>query len=156
MPSFTPKLTTIAACEVARIDRDRFNEHVAAGNFPCAPETTAGKARAFDPGDTLALSLFKRFMDDGIAGARAGHMACSIARLAKQYPDARIIAYVLDYFNGPGIAYLPEDVPTPDKWDTAFLSGTDIREVRYYRIGKERDMIAHYTAEQAAIYGPRD
>ena len=156
MTTFIPKLTTVAACEVAGIDRDRFNEHVAAGNFHCAPKTTAGKARAFDPDDMLALVMFRRFTNDGIDAKTAGNMACAIGVVARQYPTERTIAFVFDYFSGGGRAYLPAQVPAHDKWDTELLSGTDIREVRYYRIGKERDMIAHYTAEYAATYGPRD
>lgn len=155
------KLTTKVACRVARMDRDRLNEHVAAGRFPCAPETTPGRARLFDPDDMIALWLFREQMDDGFEASTAGHIACEVARAARENPEARTISYVEDYFRGSrgasrGHAFPTETVPSPDKWDSVLFSGTDIRKVTTFRIGKLREMIAHYTEEERRIIGDDD
>lgn len=153
----TPKLTTTAACRVARIDRDRFNEHVAAGRFPCAPQTVPGRARFFDPNDMIALWLFRELMDDGFDAAHAGHIACEVATAARAYPDERAIAYVEGYFSpSTGTAVPAANVPDPSQWDSTTFSGTDIRKVTIFRIGKLRQLIAHYTEEERSIIGPDD
>lgn len=152
-----PKLTTQAACRVARLHRDRFNEFVAAGAFGCAPHTVPGRARLFDPDDMVALCLFRELMDDGFGAARAGAIACEVARAARENPEARAISYVQDYFSGPGIAVPADAVPPHTKWDTVlFHAGSDIRRVTTFRIGKLREMIAHYTEEERAIIGERE
>lgn len=155
--SIVPKLTTVAACRVARIDRDRFNEHVAAGRFACAPETIPGRARLFDPDDMIALWLFRELMEDGFDASRAGRIACAVAECSRRSPDVRAISYVEDYFNGRGGRAFPADqVPDASKWDEVNFSGTDIRKVTTFRIGKLREMIAHYTEEERSIIGPDD
>jgi|HigsolmetaAR206D_1030411.scaffolds.fasta_scaffold13216_2 hypothetical protein len=155
--AIVPRLTTAAACRVARIDRDRLNEHIAAGRFPCAPETIPGRARLFDPDDMIALWLFREFMEDGLDAARAGQMACKIAQAARDYPDATAIAFVEDYFDGRGGTALPADrIPPVSEWDTFTIGGSDIRKVTTYRVGKLRKMIAHYTEKERAVIGERD
>ena len=149
-----PKLTTVIACRVARIDRNRFNEHVAAGNFGCAPATSPGRARLFTPDDMIALWLFRELMDDGFEARRAGTIACEVAQSARENPDARAISYVQDYFPVRGFAFPADKVPLHGEWDdVVFPAGSDIRKVTTFRIGKLRDVIAHYTAEEAAIIG---
>lgn len=150
------KLTTPAACRVARIDRDRFNEHVAAGRFPCAPETVPGRVRLFDPDDMLALYLFRELMEDGFDAAHAGSMACAVATAARVNPEAKAISYVQHYSGDRGTAVVPESVPDSSEWDQVVFSGRDIRKVTTFRIGKMRDLIAHYTEEERSTIGERE
>jgi hypothetical protein len=154
-----PKLTTLLACEVAGINRDRFNEHVAAGYFPCAPQTVPGRARTFDPDDMLGLRLFADLIKDGFEPRAAGPIACEVAQVARHNPDAPVICYVQTFFSG-GTACLPSEVPAPEKWDSeGFGTGRvrpDIRKVTTFRVGKLRELNAHYTAEENSIIGPRD
>lgn len=154
--TISPKLTTTAACRVARLDRDRFNEHVAAGRFGCAPHTVPGRARLFDPNDMIALFLFRELLDDGFDAARAGKIACLVAASAREKPQARAISYVQNYFGGDGYACPADEVPSATEWDTTLFSGTDIRKVTTFRIGKMRELIAHYTEEERSIIGPDD
>ena len=147
------KLTTAVACRVAGINRDRFNEYVAAGQYPCAPRTIPGRARLFDPDDMLTLFLFKRLIDDGYTIEKAGKIACVLGEVAKEHPEERFLSYVEDYFIGHGTAFRAKDVPDYEKWDDVLFSGTDIRKVTTFRIGKERDLVAHYTDEQRSIIG---
>jgi hypothetical protein len=151
-----PKLTTTAACRVARLDRDRFNEHVAAGRFPCAPDTVPGRARAFDPDYMLALWYFRELMDDGFDAGRAGHIACAIADVARAHPEATAISYVQDYFGERGHAVPADQVPPHSEWDQKGFGVTDIRKVTTYRIGKARQLIAQYTEEERERIGPED
>lgn len=151
-----PKLTTKAACRVARIDRDRFNEHVAAGRFKCAPNTVPGRARLFDPDDMIALWLFRELMDDGFDAGIAGVIACAVAEAARQNPEARAVSYAQDYFGFGGDAFPANAVPDHSKWDEVLLSGRDIRKVTTFRISKLREMIAHYTEEERSIIGEDD
>lgn len=152
-----PKLTTAAACRIARIDRDRFNEHVAAGRYRCAPDTIPGRARLFDPDDMISLWLFRELMDDGFDVSTAGKIACAVGKAARRNPEANAISYVQDYFTPPGGTALPADqVPAPSEWHRVMFGGTDIRKVTTFRIGKLREMIAHYTEEERAIVGEDD
>ena len=150
-----PKLTAMAACRVASIDRDRFNEHVAAGRFGCAPATVPGRARLFDPDDMVALWLFQELMEDGFGAATAGAVACTVAAAARQHPTEPVIAYAQTYVGSP-FACPAGDLPAPSEWGKAVLSGRDIRRVTTFNIDKLRAMIAHYTAEEAATIGERD
>ena len=52
------KFRTKAACRIAGIDHQRFNEDVAAGEYPHAPVTTAGVSRVFDEADIAGLYVY--------------------------------------------------------------------------------------------------
>lgn len=52
------KFRTKAACRIAGIDPQRFNEDVAAGEYPHAPATTAGVSRVFDEADIAGLFVY--------------------------------------------------------------------------------------------------
>lgn len=148
----TKKVSTAIACRIVGLNRDRFNEYVAADQYTCAPKTVPGRTRLFDPDDLLTLMLFKRLMDDGYTVDKAGTISCAIGNIARCFPEERTISYVEDYFAGHGAAYLTKDVPDPSKWDDVTFSGTDIRKVTTFRIGKERDLVAHYTDEETSTY----
>lgn len=153
----TPRLTTKAACRVAGIDRDRFNEAVARGDYPCAPPTVPGRARFFDSDALIALRLFREFTEEGMEAKRAGALACAIAECARSNPEARAISVVYNYFGPHTFSVHPSDeVPTADKWDSVHFSGTDIRKVLTYRIGKLREMLDHYVKEESSIIGDDD
>lgn len=151
-----PKLTTKAACRVARYDRATLNEDISLGRFKCAPETIPGRARLFDPDDMIALFLYREMIDDGFTKDRAGRVSCSVASCAREYPEATAITYVEDYFVGSGSAFPADRVPAHNSWDEVSFNGTDIRRATTFRIGKLRQMIAHYTEEERSIIGEDD
>lgn len=153
-----PKLTTKAACRVAKIDRDRLNEHIAAGAYNCAPDTTPGRARLFDPADMIGLWLFRELMDDGFDARTAGKIACSVMFAARETPTAPAIAYVQDYFGKRGHAIPADMVPPASDWETNLFcpGGTDARKVTTFNVAKLRKMIEHYTEEERAIIGEDD
>jgi hypothetical protein len=154
-----PKLTTKAACRVAKIDRDRLNEHIAAGAYDCAPDTIPGRARLFDPNDMIGLWLFRELMQDGFDARAAGKIACSVMFAARETPSAPAISYVQDYFiGGRGFAVPFDMVPPPSDWETNLFcpGGTDARKVTTFNIAKLRKIIAHYTDEERSIIGEDD
>jgi hypothetical protein len=155
------KLATARACRVARIKPEHLNEAISEGVFTCAPATVPGRQRYFDPHDMLSLWLYRELLEDGMRKAAAGRIACAVAQAARENPEARAIAYAQDYFgregasegDGPfngGRAFPADDVPAHGEWDTTRFSGTDIRKVTTFRIGKMRELIAHYTTEELA------
>lgn len=146
-----PKLTTIAACRVAGLNRDRFNEHVAAGNYTCAPKTVPGRARLFDPNDMLTLTLFKRLMDDGVAPEKAGSIACVVGHGAKIEPEEEEIVFI-ETFAGMSTAYGAKHVPT----NANESSGLTIYKKTFFNVAHLRKLIAHYTDEERSIIGPDD
>jgi hypothetical protein len=141
-------------------------EKAAAVEAACGPVYVHGGLRwgnrcgprpPVDPDDKIALWLFRELMDDGFNAQRAGAIACAVGQAARENPDARAISYVQDYFPGRGYAYPADRVPEVAKWDeVVFPAGSDIRKVTTFRIGKLREMIAHYTEEQRAIIGDPD
>lgn len=155
-----PKLTTKSACRVARLDRDRFNEHVSAGAYICAPETVPGRARLFNPDDMIALCLFRELMDDGLDARASGRIACAVSRAARENPNTPAISYVQDYFIGDhGALAMPfDEVPPASEWATNFFmpGGADARKVTTFNIAKLRKMIAYYTEEERSIIGEDD
>lgn len=147
------KLRTGSACAVARLDRDRFNEVVAAGLLPCVPKTTPGRARVFDPDDMLGLWYYRELTEDGYTRERAGRIACAIMQCARVHPEAAAISYVENYFGGAGDAFPADEVPEHSTWNSVTFGGTDIRKVTTFRVEKARALIAHYTAEELSVQG---
>jgi len=153
-----PKLTPIAACRVAKIDRDRLNEDIAAGFFCCAPSTTPGRARLFDPDDMIALVLYRQNQLDGMSRKVAGRIACEVASAARLHPNAATITFVETYFDeqGDGYAAPTSEVLSTDKWQTHDVNGTNVRKTTTFNIAYLRRMIAFRTEEERSIVGPED
>jgi hypothetical protein len=87
----TYRVRVALACRIARIDRDRFNEAVHAGNYPCAPAVLKGSTRIFDPEDLLSLYIYARLLEEAVAPKNAGELACLIGEQARMHPgEARI------------------------------------------------------------------
>jgi hypothetical protein len=66
------------AMEIARIDRQKFNEYVADGFFNCAPQTRPGASRLFEFADLVSLYVFARLIEFGLRPERAGQLACGM------------------------------------------------------------------------------
>jgi hypothetical protein len=68
-------LPTSVACRVARIDRQRFNEHVASGAYFFAPSPEKGRSRYFSDEDLVPLYIFARHTERGLNSQKAGQVA---------------------------------------------------------------------------------
>lgn len=153
--SNSPKLTTKAACRVAGLHRDRFNEYVAVGAFGCAPPTVPGRARLFTPDDMLALVLFKQLMDDHVSPERAGATACYVAKEAREHPAEPAIAF-LETFVGTKRALPASQVPPPSEWPSILDGGSPIRKVSIFNIDDLRARVDQGIEEERSIIGPDD
>ena len=75
--------------DIAGLNRDRFNEAVAAGNYPCAPQATRGAPRGFDEDDFAALVVYARKLDIGMPPKAAGQFACEIRKEIEKHPKEK-------------------------------------------------------------------
>jgi len=92
---------TLTACEIAGLNRQRFNEFVAAGDYPCAPATEPGKARYFNELDLIALFVFARLVEiPEVSAKRAGRQACAIREKLETDPNAASLK-IGDMIAGP-------------------------------------------------------
>lgn len=129
------------ACRIAGIDRDRFNEHVAAGRFPCAPRVRKGETRLFDATDLLLLFLFARLLEFGLNARKAGHLVGNMADLLKT-PEAAAAPYLVYWQGNPGDdvrlsnrADMINDVNrTADGWSASIpaVLGFDLKSAREF------------------------
>lgn len=101
---------TKKACEIARVDPDRFNDMVHAGHFPCAPETRPGSVRIFDLDQTVALKIFGNLLSMSVAPDRAGQISCAAYRLFAGRQNVERLVYRPDAF---GEWIIEEESPFP-------------------------------------------
>lgn len=78
------KIRAPLACRIARVDRDRFNEAVARGEYPNPPAAGPGRPRPFLIPDVVGLFVWGRLLERGLSPSAAGHYASEVARRAKQ------------------------------------------------------------------------
>lgn len=78
------KLRAPLACRIAGVDRDRFNEAVARGDYPNAPKAGPGNARLFLMHDVIGLFVYRLFLDLGMTSRNAGEIAGGVVDLAKR------------------------------------------------------------------------
>lgn len=144
------KLTTIAACRVARIDRQRFNEHVAAGDYPCAPKTVPGRSRLFDESDLIALFVFAREVERGVKPGAAGSLACQVRETLTDRPDAET-SVLADIVSGPHSQLVQPDTKLAARW----AIGVPLK-LTTYNVAGVRALVREGIEEQATIIGPED
>lgn len=117
------RVRSAMAMRVVNLDRQKFNEAVANGQYPCAPSTVKGSARAFDSNDLLSLFFFARLTEFGLSASKAGKMACEMAMCARDdtaEPATRIIYVHGSYASGFFIANKvkrPADGVIADNYD---------------------------------------
>ena len=90
---------TAAACRIARLDRQRFNDLMASGEYSCAPSTTPGVPRVFEMPDLIGLFLFTRLTERQRTVKQASEIAC---RIVDQVRDAVNNGRELPQFVGIG------------------------------------------------------
>lgn len=88
------KFRTQAACRIARISPQRFNEAVAAGNYPCAPEVARGSTRVFTESDLIALFFYGQLLEQGFPPRLAGQYACRVSAVLDRVPDENEVVVI--------------------------------------------------------------
>ncbi|KQI67592.1 hypothetical protein AN189_14865 [Loktanella sp. 3ANDIMAR09] len=82
------KFRTKAACRIAAVEYQRFNEIVSDGSYPCAPATTSGNSRVFEEADIAGLFLYghlmRVFAPHKFSGKIAAQFACGVVRALRE------------------------------------------------------------------------
>lgn len=139
-----PTMSSTYACEVAFVNKQRFNEVVARGDYPCAP-AVSGRARVFTARDVIGLWLYGHLADEGIPPAKAGELACQLVEVMRQRPDLEEVALVRDAFRRRHVC-APDDIESLIKFTLAGsrpvgIEKLDLRQVRK-NIAHQFDRIA--------------
>lgn len=147
------KARTKTACQIARIEPDRFNELVAAGSYPCAPKTRPGSARVFEVNDIVVLIVYRHLTEEGTIPSKAGPLACALRDLLRVRPDAMRVLCVKDS-SGSNTWF---DLEEFDR-DGEFMPGMgnvrpDVVSLREWRLRFMRERITHELSEEAGIVG---
>lgn len=155
------KAATKLACTIAGVKTDRFNEAIHAGFYPCAPETTPGRARSFDVNDIIALRLYQRFLDGGMSAKIAGHKACSVRNFLHQHPEADQVYIVKTAFDDGDAekgqyreGYLLPDFDVKERHLRGFSNvDPDVVSVEVFNFHYLRGRIVHAIEEAATVIG---
>ncbi|WP_208353116.1 hypothetical protein [Pseudaestuariivita rosea] len=111
------KFRTKAACRIARIDPQRFNEDVASGDYPHAPKTRSGVSRVFDEADIAGLLIYRHLMDifgdRGFTKKTAAMYAGGIiqALRAPTTTDRSRVDFPINGFNDDGVPCNKDEPP---------------------------------------------
>ncbi|GJE46187.1 hypothetical protein [Methylobacterium soli] len=145
------KARTALATEIALVNRQRFNEAVAEGFYPCAPSTVRGATRLFDVNDIVTLRIYGRLLDEGMIPRSAGQVACGLRTLLAQHPDAERVVHVTTSMGSP--VWLRADEFDRDATD---MSGTDIVSAREWYLKYTRGRVIRDLEEESNALGSDD
>lgn len=145
------RATTALAADIAGIDKQRFNEAVAADFYPCAPKTVAGRARSFGLNDLIALKVYGHLTVEGGTPRFAGKVACGLLDFLQVYPKASRAVYVVAEMGSPSWL-LPEALDAA----STHISGHLIVSVRTWYLDPIRENIIGRLEHEDAnrILGP--
>lgn len=131
-------MSSTYASEVAFINKQRFNEAVARGDYPCAPKVE-GRARAFTARDIMGLWMYGHLTEDGIPPASAGELACQFVEVLRFTPDLEEVLIVRD-------AWRRRHVVAPDGLESlkkVTLAGTSPISIETWDLRQQHKNIAH-------------
>lgn len=138
---------TKLACQIAGIDPLRLNEAVFNGNFLCAPETEAGRARVFKVDDIVALRVFGDSIRVGYTTAAAGKLACRVLAMMRENPAAEWVTITrgLGEFRAVTAGeFLPEDQfvkPVTVKFYQDAINVKELRKFVIEQLEEERTIV---------------
>lgn len=139
---------TAAACRIAQLDRQKFNDLMASGEYECAPKTKPGVARVFEIPDLIALVLFTQLTEKGRTIRQASEIACRIRTTVESFPDTShvAIAYTI---NGPSFSCRIEDAnPT-----AGFSGSKPVLWTELWNVANLRETVLRGLEEEARIVG---
>lgn len=139
------------AAEIAGIDIKQFNDAVADGFYPCAPQTMRGKSRVFDVNDILALFIYRDLINQGMVPRHAGDYACGMRRLLQEHPEAKSVVFIKTSLGSPHWVLREDFNP-----DATHFSGLEITYVHIWHLENRRNGIIHQLEETANILGSSD
>jgi len=145
------RATSKIAAQISGVDIQHFNEIVSDGFYPCAPQTTRGKARIFDVNDILALCAYRDLTETGISPSKAGEIACELRSGLNIHEEAKGLVYVKLNMGSPRM-YLQENFDFNDmSHDHA-----EIVFLLVFPLEKRRNDIVQYLEDARLIVGLAD
>ncbi|MCV2446672.1 hypothetical protein [Paracoccus sp. DMF] len=138
-------MSSTYASEVAFFNKQRFNEAVARGDYPCAPKVE-GRARVFTARDVMGIWLYGHLIDDGIPPAKAGDLACQFVNVLKFDPDIEEVLIVRDAFRRRHVV-APQNL---ESFKKVSLAGSSIISIETWDLRQQHKNIAHQFAKLAA------
>ncbi|HEX2529811.1 MAG TPA: hypothetical protein VHL31_26410 [Geminicoccus sp.] len=142
---------TPVATRIARVDRQRFNEAVAGGLYPCAPSTVSGTPRIFDVNDIVILVVWSELLKEGLPPRKAGGIACGLRSLLIEHPEAERVVFVINSY-GRSIWDLRENIPL----EANTIGGTFIVSIKEWFLGPIRARVVRELEEEAGTVGTAD
>ena len=120
------KVRADIACQIAQIDRLKFNEVVASGAYPCPPQTTRGAPRMFSPVDVVTLMIFKLELDRRKPAHEAGRLACEFTTTWQRENQTSGFIYLVRFNNS--VSHDASGAECDPHW--MFLSEDELAECR--------------------------
>lgn len=142
-----PTMSSTYACEVAFVNKQRFNEAVARGDYPCAPRVD-GRTRIFTARDVFGLWLYGHLTDEGLPPAKAGDLACQLVEVMRHHPNLEEVALVRDAFRRRHVC-APADIESLIKFT---LDGSRPIGIETLDLRPVHQNIAYQFAKLAARY----
>lgn len=142
-----PTMSSTYACEVAFVNKQRFNEAVARGDYPCAPRVD-GRTRIFTARDVFGLWLYGHLTDEGLPPAKAGDLACQLVEVMRERPDLEEVAVVRDALRRRWVV-APDHIKTLVSFT---LGGTQPIGIETLDLRPVHSNIAHQFKKLAARY----
>jgi len=129
---------------------------VAAGDYPCAPETIAGRGRLFEENDIIALYVCAcELRKKEVRPSTAGQIACQVRTVLHERPEANVIAVSRDFVSSRVfIARPPEGDGNLAPFE--ITDHPDVLSITSYNIARVRELVQLGIAEEAQIIGPQD
>ena len=141
-------LTTVAACRVARMDRQRLNEIISAGDYPIAPDTIPGRSRMFSEIDIIGLFILAREIERGTRLSHAGRIVWEVVHALRENPQAGEVHVAVSTLSG-GFKRV-EKAGTAGAFDA---NGIEVYEVRSYNVAYVRKLVREGIAAEMNVVG---
>ena len=139
---------------IARIERNKFNQAVSDGLYPCAPETKPGSRRLFEVPDLIGLHFFARMTERGELPRIAGSIVCRIIDEVRQKPDAERV-YLAMAMNGANYSS-SGDNSVNIAVGNVFAGDVPLEEVRAFQVANVRKLVLAGLADEAGVVGEDD
>ena len=154
----TLKFRTKAACRIAGISAQRFNELVADGTYECAPATKAGAARVFEEADIAGLLVFghmmRVFSDHRFSSKIAVIYACGLVEVFRRHGDTLPARadFPLDGFNDVAVECEDDEPPAYSAYEGVRAPSATI----CFDLHEIRKAVRRGMREEAQILGEED
>jgi hypothetical protein len=150
------KFATKLACRIAEVNPARLNEDIAAGDYPCPPDTIPGRARYFSRHSLVSLVLYQQLQNQGYHKKAAGYIACSVGAAAQEFPDSPAIAYVQRRGTHKGIAMPSDKATAPETWAHEAMAPYHASNINTFNIAVIRAYLEHQIEEELSYIGEED